>query len=65
MKNLGWKTIAGSIVAGAILVAKGQGWLDPGLAETMLGMALAFAGYGARAAIGQVGAQVEEAGGGD
>lgn len=58
--KLGWKTLLGSIAAGAILVAKGQGWLDPSTADTLLGGALAFAGIGARAAIGQVQAQLEE-----
>ncbi|HAM58313.1 MAG TPA: hypothetical protein DCQ64_24025 [Candidatus Rokubacteria bacterium] len=53
--NLGWKTILGSLAAGAILVVKGQGWLDAGTADTLLGFALAFAGYGARVAIAKSG----------
>ena len=63
--KIGWKTILGSVVAGAILVAKGAGVLDAGTADMLLGVALGFAGVGARAAIAKVEAKVEEAGGGD
>lgn len=63
--KFGWKTILGSVAAGAILVAKGAGVLDAGVADMLLGVALGFAGVGARAAIAKVEKRVEEAGGGD
>ena len=37
-KSLGWKTIVGGILYGAVTGAGAQGWIDPQMADTFRGL---------------------------
>ena len=61
MKNLGWRTICGAVVAGLGFLVKGVAGAVPELADlaplgdALIGVGLPLAGIGVRAAIAKAG----------
>ena len=54
-KSLGWKTIVGGLLYGAVTIAEAQGWIEPATAATLKGFLIPWLAYGVRDGIRKAG----------